>query len=64
MKRRIKWVNLLMLIIFIASSTVLLVGGLKIALSTICLTWTGSVLATGLVIIAGTSWNYLYEEAQ
>ncbi len=63
MKRRIKWANLLMLIIFIASSTVLLVGGLKIALSTICLTWTGSILATGLVIIAWVSGEYLYDEA-
>ena len=54
----------MLLILFLVSSGILIIGGMWIALSTVCLTYTGTLMTIILLTISGITGNYLYEKIQ
>lgn len=61
---KINWENLMILMLFIISTGMLFIGGIKLAFSTISITVSGVLLAIGLVVISAISGDYLYERIQ
>lgn len=62
MKKKTKWKNRIALILFIISTGTIIIGGMWLALSTICVTYEGTIIVIALLTISGATGDYLKEK--